>query len=47
MLSKTLHEQVFGEEVDKYSPEGVKAHIEHLKEHGLWGKGRTIRQEVN
>ena len=46
MLSETLHKQVFGNEVEKYSSFKVKASIEHLKQHNLWGKVGTIRKEV-
>lgn len=49
MLSKTLHEQMFGKEVNNHSPEAARAanvSIEHLKTHRLWGREETLRPEV-
>ena len=46
MLSKRLHEQIFGEE-HVVSPEAVKRSQAHLEAHGLWGKGGNLQPDVD
>ena len=46
MLSKRLHEHIFGEE-HVASPEAVKRSRAHLEAHGLWGKGGTMQPDVD
>uniref|UniRef100_UPI00358F9F05 DNA polymerase subunit gamma-1-like isoform X1 n=2 Tax=Myxine glutinosa TaxID=7769 RepID=UPI00358F9F05 len=38
MLSRQLHEQLFGSKEVSYSEESVHRSVEHLHEHGLWGR---------
>ena len=45
MISKVLHRHIFGEE-PSMCDEDVKASKDHLKQHGLWGKQRTLIPDV-
>lgn len=47
MLSKHLHEQIFGGQTSDIDPSMIHKSIEHLSKHDLYGKQGTSLQDVN
>ncbi|XP_058592589.1 DNA polymerase subunit gamma-1 isoform X1 [Neofelis nebulosa] len=46
MLSRGLHEQIFGRGAEKPGEAAVRRSVEHLQRHGLWGQPATPLPDV-
>ncbi|XP_036245487.1 DNA polymerase subunit gamma-1 [Molothrus ater] len=46
MLSRSLHEQIFRGARVRYSAEEVQRSVQHLQQHGLWGKETSTLPDV-
>ncbi|NXE66319.1 DPOG1 polymerase, partial [Calcarius ornatus] len=46
MLSRSLHEQIFRGARVRYSAEEVRRSVQHLQQHGLWGKETSTLPDV-
>ncbi|XP_028920802.1 DNA polymerase subunit gamma-1 isoform X1 [Ornithorhynchus anatinus] len=47
MLSKGLHEQIFGEAEARPEEAAVRRSVEHLRRHGLWGREVAVLPDVD
>lgn len=46
MLSRNLHEQIFGPSTVEYSSRDIEQSIRHLEKHNLWGKEASLLNNV-